>query len=130
MHKQKLTIISFAAGIAWFVFITVLLMIPSKFPEIIEFDLIGTDKLVHLTFFFLLVYLLEKPILKLTDLPVQKWLFYISLFGIFYGIAVEYIQKYFIPNRSFDVGDIIADAVGSIAAYIVGMVLRKRYLKK
>ena len=32
------------------------------------------------------------------------------------GIVMEYVQMYFIPNRTFDGGDIAADIVGSILA--------------
>ena len=32
------------------------------------------------------------------------------------GIVMEYVQMYFIPNRTFDTGDIVADIVGSILA--------------
>lgn len=34
------------------------------------------------------------------------------------GIVMEYVQMYFIPNRSFDVYDIVADVIGSVAAGI------------
>ena len=44
--------------------------------------------------------------------------------GIAYGVGMEIVQKYFIPFRSFDVGDIIADAVGCITGYLV---LRKMF---
>jgi VanZ family protein len=37
--------------------------------------------------------------------------------GIVYGIAMEIVQKYFIPFRSFDLGDIIADGIGCVAGY-------------
>jgi VanZ family protein len=39
---------------------------------------------------------------------------------------MEFIQKYFIPNRSFDVGDIIADGIGCI----IGGIVAGRYIKK
>jgi hypothetical protein len=40
---------------------------------------------------------------------------------------MEFVQKYFIPNRSFDLGDILADGVGSgIGAFIAG----RMYIKK
>lgn len=29
-----------------------------------------------------------------------------------YGVAMEFVQKYFVANRSFDIWDIVADAVG------------------
>jgi len=38
--------------------------------------------------------------------------------GCFYGIAMEFVQKYFIPFRSFDLGDIIADGIGCAAGYL------------
>ena len=34
------------------------------------------------------------------------------------GVIMEYVQMYFIPNRSFDGNDIIANVVGSILAGI------------
>jgi len=41
--------------------------------------------------------------------------------GIVYGIAMEIVQKYFIPFRSFDVGDIIADAIGCFVGYLISI---------
>jgi len=35
-----------------------------------------------------------------------------------YGILMEIVQKYFIPFRSFDLGDIIADGIGCAAGYL------------
>ncbi|HUQ66476.1 MAG TPA: VanZ family protein [Flavitalea sp.] len=32
------------------------------------------------------------------------------------GIVMEYVQLYFIPNRSFDGNDIVADIIGSVLA--------------
>ncbi|HZJ60378.1 MAG TPA: VanZ family protein, partial [Chitinophagaceae bacterium] len=32
------------------------------------------------------------------------------------GIVMEYVQMYFIPNRSFDSYDIVADIVGAVIA--------------
>ena len=40
---------------------------------------------------------------------------------------MEFIQKYFIPNRSFDVGDIIADGVGSAIGLLISL---KLFIKK
>jgi len=44
-----------------------------------------------------------------------------------YGIMIEFIQREFIPNRSFDMGDVIADGVGSLAGVIYSFI---RYIKK
>jgi VanZ family protein len=37
---------------------------------------------------------------------------------ILLGVSMEYVQLYFIPNRSFDAWDIVADAVGAVLAGI------------
>ena len=41
--------------------------------------------------------------------------------GVVYGIAMEIVQKYFIPFRSFDIGDIIADAIGCVVGYLISI---------
>ena len=51
---------------------------------------------------------------------------WIGIFCLGYGIVMEFVQKYFIPNRSFDVGDIIADAAGSAIGVFYSL---KRYKK-
>jgi VanZ family protein len=48
-----------------------------------------------------------------------------------YGVAVEFFQFYFIPNRSFDVYDIVADVCGALCGYfativLIGMVTPKK----
>jgi VanZ family protein len=37
--------------------------------------------------------------------------------GCLYGVLMEIVQKYFIPFRSFDLGDILADGIGCVAGY-------------
>lgn len=50
-----------------------------------------------------------------------------GLLCIAYGVGMEYVQKYYVPNRSFDVGDIIADSVGSVLGTVYSI---RRYIKK
>ena len=38
------------------------------------------------------------------------------IFCILYGIGMEYYQKYFVPSRSLDVIDMLADAMGALVA--------------
>lgn len=51
----------------------------------------------------------------------------IALIWILYGIGMEFVQKHFVPNRSFDAGDILADAIGSLAGFYYS---KRTYLKK
>ena len=59
--------------------------------------------------------------------PMKNQLMLIVIASIIYGIAMEFVQKYFVANRSFEVGDIVADTAGTlVGAWFV----RTRYIKK
>ena len=51
----------------------------------------------------------------------------IAVCGLAYGIAMEYVQRDLVVNRSFDRTDIIADAVGCLLGWLFG---RYRFIKK
>ena len=74
------------------------------------------DKIVHIVLFFILSYTLllyfnksDKKYLK------NKRIQIIAIIScIVYGILLEFYQKLFVPSRSFDIADILADAIGAI----------------
>ena len=76
--------------------------------------------------FALMVFLFCYGIYK-RDHRARKHFLTIAIIGIAYGMAMEFVQMYWVPNRSFDVGDIAADAVGCTAGMIFST---KRYIKK
>jgi len=121
---------SFAPAIAWLIISTALLTIPgSKFPKEDWLSKIWFDKWVHIGMFALMVMLWCRAMLSRSE-GIQKLkqsFLILAVAFVFYGIAMEFVQKYFIPNRSFDTGDIIADAVGCGAGLVYSM---KMYLKK
>ena len=110
-------------AIGWFILSTVLLTLPgSKFPKEDWLSKIWFDKWVHIFLFAVLTWL--------WCMVVPRQLKNLILAGILclaYGIIMEFIQGYCIPNRSFDEGDIIADAVGCLIAVVY---CRGRYIKK
>lgn len=72
------------------------------------------DKWVHIALFSILVALCYWPFKP--SWPQKAFLkkaVPIAFAALGYGIAIEFIQKNYIPNRSFDLGDIIADGFGS-----------------
>ncbi|MDE3144437.1 MAG: VanZ family protein [Bacteroidota bacterium] len=108
--------LQFIPGILWLAFCFYLLTIPGKkIPQISWMDFYQADKLVHIVMFFTLGFLFSFAV-KRSD---KKYLLIlmIAIGGIVFGIAMEFVQKYFIPNRSFDVNDMIADGIGCLAAY-------------
>jgi len=119
--------LAFLAALTWSIITTILLCLPgSAFPKENWFDKIWLDKWIHIGIFTLLVFLWCRSITTLTE---KKSIFFIQIAFYFflYGIAMEFIQKYFIPNRSFDTVDIIADGIGSTIGLIVSL---KLYIKK
>ena len=113
----------------WFIISTVLLTLPgSAFPKEDWLNRIWIDKWIHIGLFSILVFLCcwavhDKTSKEKLKIYFMSW----AVAGITYGIVMEFIQKYFIPNRSFDIGDIIADAAGSLLGLIYSA---WRYIKK
>ncbi|BAV09227.1 VanZ like family protein [Filimonas lacunae] len=92
-----------------------LLTIPGKeLPEVSFFDKIPLfDKWVHIGMFSILVYLFSLAF-KQQIITNKRLLPLLAATGLVYGIAMEYVQKYYVANRSFDLTDIIADGVGCV----------------
>ncbi|MGV3767209.1 MAG: VanZ family protein [Chitinophagaceae bacterium] len=84
-----------------------------KFPP-------GTDMAVHVVLFAVLQILWVRSIQR-TPTPS----FPIAYCIIGFGIMMEFIQYFFVPNRSFEWEDIVAD----IAGVLIGNFLLKRWLK-
>lgn len=54
---------------------------------------------------------------SLTTEKKKNVLLIITLSGIAYGIIMEFVQKYWVPNRSFEIWDIAADSTGCLLAW-------------
>jgi VanZ family protein len=111
----------------WFVFTTILLCLPgSVLPKETWFDKIWLDKWVHIFLFSVMVFLwcwLLSNTARTKKPSFTQIFFYCCL----YGIAMEFVQKYFIPNRSFDVNDMLADGIGSALGWLASVRL---FIKK
>ena len=42
----------------------------------------------------------------------------ILIIACLYGVATELMQKYLIPNRDYDIYDILADSIGAVLGFI------------
>jgi len=113
-------------ALIWFLATTVLLCLPgSTFPKENWFDKIWLDKWIHIGLFAVMVFLWCRAIRP--ERKKNSFFLQVALYFFLYGIAMEFIQKYFIPYRSFDAGDILADGVGSLAGLLFSL---KVYIKK
>ena len=108
--------------LTWTLLTIGLLSLPGKLiPGLGLFGIKHLDKLAHIVLFGGFVLLWGLYAWQLKKLRFE-WLFIltgITLLSIAIGIAMEYVQVNFIPNRSFDVWDIWADVVGSVLVMII-----------
>jgi VanZ family protein len=117
LKKKSLFLV---AAISFTVLMELLLCLPgSTLPSGGVFSLPQLDKFIHIFLFGgftgLWCYFFYKTSHDACQLA--KIFFYVFLVAAVNGIAIEFIQKYFIPYRSFDQGDIIADLLASSIAY-------------
>lgn len=118
--QLKITFARFLPAIGMFLLVCYLLTIPGKkLPEINWFDQVHGDKFVHIGLFGALVFWWCWPFRKSNVLISKRlqWFLLVAIMAAVYGVLMEFVQKYWIPNRSFDVDDMIADAAGALGGY-------------
>lgn len=118
-------------AILWILLVLYLCTIPgSDIPSNSFFEKIHMDKIVHLGLFGCTVLLLcigyyrSKGHISILTLTLF-W-----LVAAFYGLAIEFIQKYWAIDRSFDMMDALADSIGALCGIIAFLFVRKWWLKK
>ena len=121
--------LSLVFAITWLLFASILHIIPgSALPSENWLTKIRIDKWVHTGMFFILVvtwFIALKNSYPQSE--ARRILVKVILACIVYGLIMECVQRFYIPNRSFDVWDIAADAAGCLAAYFF---CSGRYIKK
>lgn len=117
---------SFWPGRVWFVLSLIAFFLPgSALPDNDWFGKIELDKIIHVGLFAFMIVLWCVPLFHTPSLSLRLTTLLIRIPFIFFGysIIVELVQHYFIPGRSFDLIDILADGVGCV----IGFILIKRY---
>ena len=110
-------------AVSWFIIMCVLFFLPgSALPaEHGWMVLIRIDKLVHM-FLFAILFLEWRFAF---NSRLKFYTFWLLFAVVTYGLAVELIQKYWIPSRTFDLYDLLADTIGALAGWLI-----YRYIKK
>ncbi len=119
-------------ALVWTLLVFILLTIPGKMlPDENQLTIPNLDKLVHIILFGCFVFLWSFYFASRKDLhtPLNKKLFHILLIACLFGTAMEFIQKYFIPNRDFDIYDIAADIIGAICGYLIARLIVRVVIK-
>ena len=108
--------------IAALIFFTVLFCLPgSAFPKDDWLSKISFDKWVHIGIFTVLLFLWCRALI----INNQRASIILVIIAVLYGFLIEIIQDRFVTNRSYDMGDVAADFIGSI----IGVAVWYRYKK-
>jgi VanZ family protein len=129
-RKVKLKFSLFIPALLWFIFSTVLLVLPGPdIPSVGFLNKIYFDKWVHAGLFGGMTVLFSFPFIWKFN-ATKKLLIYIAIVCALYGVAMEYVQKYIAFERDFDYFDMVADGVGCIIGYFVSTFFKRRLEKK
>jgi VanZ family protein len=114
------------AALALLAFTTWLLVLPgSAFPKEDWLDKVYADKWVHI---FLMGALSLLWILAFADggtTCLSRKMLIIAIGVTCYGLGMEFVQKYLVVNRSFNMGDVVADAAGAFLPLVIMQLQRK-----
>lgn len=116
--------------VLWTLLIIFLLSLPGSAIPKVNLGIQHVDKIVHFILFglfpiFWSYYFIPRK-------PYKNWKGIVVLFcflSIVLGIALEYVQQYFVVNRDFDVNDIYADSLGAIIFGFLLVMFDRKYLK-
>jgi VanZ family protein len=110
-YLQKHTTLAYLLAISWLALVVYTCCMPaSTLPKVPIIP--NADKAVHFCFYAVLTYLwyCANSNIKLLQYCIVS---------ICIGIVIELIQKYFIPGRSFDVWDIVANSMGAFSIWLL-----------
>jgi len=105
----------------WTIFILILMAIPGNMlPREEKTFIPNLDKLVHATLFgsFVFLWSIYYATRKEKNNNSNSRFVLILIIACLYGVATELMQKYLIPNRDYDIYDIMADSIGAVLGFL------------
>jgi hypothetical protein len=110
-------------AITWLLIMSVLFFLPgSALPKENWLDLIYFDKIVHIGLFAVLIFLWRSSFI----LDFNNYNLLLLFLALLYGLLVEFIQLMWVPNRSFDLYDVLSDMTGSVLGLFVWLRVYKK----
>ncbi|MCB0689394.1 MAG: VanZ family protein, partial [Saprospiraceae bacterium] len=115
---KKLAKYNFAAAL-WSLLILALSMMPgTSIPKVGWQIFIQWDKLAHFLLYAVLAIFLSNLIAGRRGRIIWQDLFMVIAICSIYGATMEAMQYYFLSDRFFEIPDIIANIIGSIAGSV------------
>jgi VanZ family protein len=114
----------------WTIFILILMAIPGNMlPREEKTFIPNLDKLVHATLFgsFVFLWSIYYATRKEKNNHSNSRFVLILIIACLYGVATELMQKYLIPNRDYDIYDILADSIGAVLGFLFVLFTVKKF---
>ena len=109
-------------ALLWTFIILTLMAIPGKMlPQEEKTFIPNLDKLVHATLFgtFVFLWSVYYATRKEKNNQSDSRFVLIMIIACLYGYGTELMQKYIIPNRDYDIYDILADSIGAVLGFLI-----------
>lgn len=121
-------------GILWGIVILILSGVPGNYvPSVFGFlDWISPDKLVHLTMYAVLVFVLLRGLRKQKQQhEISKTLMYCVIgIGIAFGGITEVLQNIVFIHRNGNIYDFIADIIGCLTGLLLYLLYQRKKNKE
>ena len=119
---KSLSARKFAPAIVVFIVVLILICLPERdIPDSPGWlDITFIDKFVHMGMFAFMTFLFLLPIAQSSMFRKIKRHYFIRicLSICIWGLITEFIQKFYVPTRSFELVDWAADTAGVVIAWI------------
>jgi len=118
----------FIPGLIWGLFILLVDLIPaSPIKNQEKTWLIGPDKIIHFIQHFVLSSLIFFGYLRYSTSQRIR-IFWSIVIPLLFGVMIELIQEFFVPYRSFNLKDILANALGTLLFVLCIKIIIKIHL--
>jgi len=120
--ENRLSFYKFLPAIVWFLVVFFIMCLPGKvIPKVAWLNDIYFDKWIHAGLFGLLTLLFCLPFHKSPFASSHRLYYFIkiAIAASLWGLAIEFIQKYLITGRTFDLLDWAADSFGCFVAFLI-----------
>ncbi len=114
-----MTVRLFLPSVIWGLIIFVLISVPIGSPESSFFNIPHFDKLVHISLFSVLSFLLSIGFFlnsknKVDSYKIKRHFWIVLFFGIGYGALTEAFQEVFLTERTGSFSDFLANTAGTL----------------
>jgi len=104
--------------VLWGILLAVLSLMPGGQGDFFLFGIPHIDKLGHFGMYAIWTFLIARALHRSSDYSSQKIFWFSFLTGCIIGVVLEYGQYTITVGRSFEIADMVANAVGSAVGAI------------